>query len=61
VSVVRFAPLIALAFVGWLVAMFGIVELDAAVAFGGVATTTLAVALGFARLERGGRRRGRLG
>jgi hypothetical protein len=54
---VRYAPLIAAALVGWALAIFGIAELDAAVAFGGVAATTLALVLGFAKLERGAEER----
>jgi multisubunit Na+/H+ antiporter MnhB subunit len=53
----RYAPLIAIALVGWALAILGIVELDAAVAFSGVALTTLAVVLGFVRRERGAERR----
>jgi hypothetical protein len=53
----RYAPLIAIALVGWALAILGIVELAAAVAFSGVALTTLAVVLGFVRLERGAERR----
>jgi hypothetical protein len=53
----RYVPLIAIALVGWALALLGIVELDTAVAFTGVAVTTLAVVLGFLRLERGAERR----
>jgi hypothetical protein len=37
----RYAPLIAIALVGWALAILGIVELDAAVAFSGVASRRL--------------------
>lgn len=50
---VRYAPLIGVALVGWALAIVGIATLDAGAVFGGVALTTLVIAVGFFRLERG--------